>query len=532
MTSFTVLLGTLFLKPVVVVAAAAAVAATLRRHGAAARHAVWSGAIVATLALPCLHAMLPRVAIETPIAAMPAPVPATPRGATGTQSTIGSPNEAPVAGTTRAVPWPAAVLAIWMTGAVLLSTRRIVSEVRTRGMRRRARPASTPWLARLVHDAMLSSRLPRTVEFRLSGETASPAVTGIFRPVVLLPAVADTWAEADLAAVLVHELGHVARRDCLLNLLADVAAIVYWCNPAVRFAARRVRAESERACDDRVLRRGVDPEGYAHLLLRVASRAHVAGAVPEAAIAMARPRELEARLLAVLDSGAWRAPVPRWMVAGFAAVGLVVALPTAALTVQAIPVEPDRLGDAFASPASERIPRARGADPLSSGVALALAGPDSVLAGLLVAALDHEPTDDADLVRERAAWALSQVREGRLVDPLLDVLDARDWRVQAYAAWALARAHDARAVDPLIGNLDHPVWRVRAMAAYALRVAGDPRAVTAMERALLDPAWQVRVEAVQYFGALGGPSMAERLEPRLADRHVAVRLAAARALTP
>jgi HEAT repeat protein len=81
---------------------------------------------------------------------------------------------------------------------------------------------------------------------------------------------------------------------------------------------------------------------------------------------------------------------------------------------------------------------------------------------------------------------------------------------------------------PLLGD---SVWRLRAMAAFALRHSLDPRAEAAMRSALNDPAWQVRVEAVEYFGGLGGSSMVARVRPRLDDRHVAVRLAAERALT-
>jgi len=82
----------------------------------------------------------------------------------------------------------------------------------------------------------------------------------------------------------------------------------------------------------------------------------------------------------------------------------------------------------------------------------------------------------------------------------------------------------------LIPLLQHPVWRLRAMAASALSASRDHEAEVAMNAALTDPAWQVRFEAVEYFAALGGPALAARLRPLTTDRHVAVRLAAQRAL--
>ena len=93
-----------------------------------------------------------------------------------------------------------------------------------------------------------------------------------------------------------------------------------------------------------------------------------------------------------------------------------------------------------------------------------------------------------DLVRERAAWALSQGTGDRLVDPLLDALDSADWRIRAYAAWALAPARDPRATGRLVLMLGHPVWRLRAMAAHALRELADPAVSEEMNAVLTDPA--------------------------------------------
>jgi HEAT repeat protein len=194
--------------------------------------------------------------------------------------------------------------------------------------------------------------------------------------------------------------------------------------------------------------------------------------------------------------------------------------------------EPDRRGDSLAHPASERVPQLIDSVRLALGAARVLAGPDSALASLLVVALDRQPHGEEDLVRERAAWALSQATGDRLVEPLLDALDSADWRIRAYAAWALAPARDPRATGRLVLMLGHPVWRLRAMAAHALRELAHPAVSDAMHAALTDPAWQVRVQAVEFFAQLGGADLAERLRPRLTDRHVAVRHAALRAVTP
>ena len=507
----------LFVKPALIVAVALAITALLRYRTAALRHAVWAGAILAGLALGPMSLLLPPLHLAAPIAA-----PVT-RSAESSAPEPSARVAAPSASARPSAAWldrervgvrlPQLLLAIWIAGVLLGLGRRVGSQIRLNRIVARARPMST--------------RFAGTVDVRLSAELRTPAVAGVLRPVVLLPATASEWAAADLDTVLAHEIGHVRRRDGVFNLCGDLARAIYWCNPLVHLAVRCLRAESERACDDRVLAGGSAPERYAHLLLAIARTAQREGNVPSAALAMARPRELESRLLAVLDDRLPRTPLRSGISATLGVAAVILAVPTAAFTLQrAVLGEPDTLGDSLASPLSERLPRAPDVSP-----AAALRGPDSALARTLVSGLAHQPDGSFDLVRERAAWALAQAEDGRLIEPLLEALDARDWRVQSYAAWSLALAHEPRAVPRLIPLLRHPVWRLRAMAAAALRSSLDPRAAAAMDAALTDPAWQVRLEAVEYFAARGAPGLDARLGPRRDDRHVAVRRAAARALT-
>ena len=74
---------------------------------------------------------------------------------------------------------------------------------------------------------------------------------GLLAPnVILLPADADSWGEDRLRAVLLHELAHIRRNDWESRLIAQIMCAVYWFNPLVWFAARRMQVEAERACDD------------------------------------------------------------------------------------------------------------------------------------------------------------------------------------------------------------------------------------------------------------------------------------------
>jgi beta-lactamase regulating signal transducer with metallopeptidase domain len=548
----TALVVELILKPALLMALAFGVTAAMRRASAAARHAVWVGAIAASLVMPLLSAALPELRwadldpLLRPVDAFvggPLEPDESPSAGTGgaspgrpvTQRSLGAGSLDDVGAQQRLA---RAGIAIWLIVAVVLVTRRWMAEHAVRALVRHSRPASAR-IARLSSALVQRHAMAGSTIVRVSDAIPSPAVAGVVRPAILLPPAAETCEDAELAAVIGHELGHVARRDCFFNLCADIAASAYWCNPLVRMAATRMRREAERSCDDIVLRDGAEPGAYAELLLRMARASQLVARWPQATTAMSRARELESRLVALLDGRVSRAPLSRSRGVLLATAGVVLALPAAALTVgaaqvplpPAMPPEPDQLRDSVAAPSSERLPIAFDRADVERFAMRAMSGPDSMLARHLADATAQVPSHEGDLVRDRAMWALSRTAaDGRLVEPLLEALNAGDWRVQSYAAWTLAVAGDVRAVPLLIPLVRHPVWRLRAMAAHALETLNDRRALDTMREALDDPAWQVRMEAVEFLAAVGGPELEPLLRARLTDRHVAVRRAAQRAL--
>lgn len=81
------------------------------------------------------------------------------------------------------------------------------------------------------------------------------------------------WRElspAERAAILEHELAHVARGDLFKSLLARILALPHWFNPLAWWAVRHFDECGEWACDDAVRRRGPgEATSYARVLLRL-----------------------------------------------------------------------------------------------------------------------------------------------------------------------------------------------------------------------------------------------------------------------
>jgi ankyrin repeat protein len=148
----------------------------------------------------------------------------------------------------------------------------------------------------------------------------------------VLPRDATSWPERRRHVVLLHELAHIKRRDCLTQLLAQIVCAAYWFNPLAWIAARRLRTERERACDDFVLAAGTPGSEYASHLLDIAQARQPVRFSPLAATAvpMARRSQLEGRLMAILDPATRRSSAFYTKLAAAALIALV-SIPAAAV---------------------------------------------------------------------------------------------------------------------------------------------------------------------------------------------------------
>ncbi|MFA5239341.1 MAG: M56 family metallopeptidase [Phycisphaerae bacterium] len=129
------------------------------------------------------------------------------------------------------------------------------------------------------------------VGLKISANTASPAVCGLFRPVVLVPQnLAPTLGSSRLRPILLHELAHIRRGDLWINLAQTILQIIYFYNPLLWLANSVIRRVREQAVDEAVqVAMGDSAHQYPQTLLDVAK------------IAFNRP-VLSLRLIGVVES--------------------------------------------------------------------------------------------------------------------------------------------------------------------------------------------------------------------------------------
>jgi beta-lactamase regulating signal transducer with metallopeptidase domain len=230
------------LKASVLLGAAAMVQAALyRRASAATRHHIWMLAVLGVLLLPVMSVVLPDWAVAMP--AVPAAADAgvvaiegraaLPVAATSAPiASAGGLESPPVAARATAFPWSVTLLGIYVAGALGMLLHLMVQQWNVRRFARRATVVRDATWTRLLSECAASMGVGRAIRLLRSREQTVPVAFGTRRPSIVVPALADEWADDRRRAVILHEVAHVARYDCLTQLLASVACAMYWFHPA------------------------------------------------------------------------------------------------------------------------------------------------------------------------------------------------------------------------------------------------------------------------------------------------------------
>ncbi len=575
----------LLAKATLILVVALGITLGMQRASAGARHLVWLVTLAALLLVPALMAWAPipiRVLPATARSASPSrpSVGGTVPTGAGSQFDKSAAITAPTASASEAessrpfgaeisgsqvlsglsiilLIWAAVVLAIAASlGYAALVVRRIVNG---------ARPLdSADWLTPLweVSDRLSLEEPPKLLR---SEDAKMPFACGVFNATIVLPAECDSWSLDRRRAVLLHELAHVRRHDLVGHTLGRLACAVYWFHPLVWTAAKQLRSESERACDDLALACGARATDYAEHLLDIVTSVR-RDSTPSVALAMARRKEFEGRMLAILDPELRHSSPTRrqsaTLIGSLALISIVVgaAAPSPRTPEAASPRTSENVA---ASPtsrtadlqllSSQEIPEAKGypdsreiiggsskhektdvmtktdvvtsqlRQTITSAATQAIQSSATIIPSAILQALgqgvskaaakdsDERPallarvlaTDTSASLRRIAAWGLSEYADRQI------------------AAEALANAL-RRDADP----------SVREMAAWSLsNTERSPTAVEALSAALRSDAnTQVRATAAWSLGNVGDRSSADALSAALSDASVEVRKRAAWAL--
>jgi len=163
----------------------------------------------------------------------------------------------------------AQIVAIWLAGVLILSTRLIAGWVAARRLAVRGTHVAGEQWQRSLYRIASTLRLWRPIKLLESAAVEVPTVVGWLRPVVLLPVASlSGLSTQQIEMVLAHELAHIRRHDFIINLMQSVVETLLFYHPAVWWISRRIRVEREHCCDDLAVAVFGDPIQYARALTR------------------------------------------------------------------------------------------------------------------------------------------------------------------------------------------------------------------------------------------------------------------------
>ncbi|HIG26426.1 MAG TPA: M56 family metallopeptidase [Verrucomicrobiales bacterium] len=228
---------------------------------------------------------------------------------------------------------------IWFSGTLFFSASLLLSVRRVIRLESVSNEITEDSWTPLIRKVCRELGMKRKIRFLTGPHGTVPMTWGWLRPVIFLPSESSHWSSAKRLNVLRHELAHVVRGDCVIQVLAGIVSAVYWMNPLVWSISKRLRLEQERACDDRVLSSGSTAQDYADCLIEMVREFQSVPVNRSAGFAMARASQLEPRLKSILEVGRVRKPIGLWAKGLIASVILAIAGVSSAIHVSPDPEE-------------------------------------------------------------------------------------------------------------------------------------------------------------------------------------------------
>ena len=264
--------------------------------GSAWSFALWF-LVLLRLSLPTLPVSswtLPRPieSLRTQLWALPAtlsPVPAVPAESTTTRESLPAteatsgpvspytfgptthPEDSPESATST---WAGRAAWLWLLGVIALGSRHWLGMALYRRTVRRWPLVAEARVLRVAEECRNVMGILRPIELRAAPDLETPCLFGVFRPALLIPAsLLQVLSDAEWRNILLHEFGHLRRRDPLTNAWMSLVGMVHWFNPLVAWAIRRMRQDRELACDQLVLAQSgqTTHQSYGATLLKLAS---------------------------------------------------------------------------------------------------------------------------------------------------------------------------------------------------------------------------------------------------------------------
>ena len=151
---------------------------------------------------------------------------------------------------TVSLSWKAYTFFVWLAGTVILASWLIIrlSNLRREHLKNQQQANLPDRFKELLEVTARKLNLKKVPQVILTNKVCCPAVFGVFRPVLLMPADnLKNLTRQDTEHILLHELAHIKRGDLWVSLFQTVLQIVYVYNPLLWVANAKIRKVREES---------------------------------------------------------------------------------------------------------------------------------------------------------------------------------------------------------------------------------------------------------------------------------------------
>ncbi len=227
---------------------------------------------------------------------------------------------------------------IWCFGMIISLAQLVVAQGRHKRMLARCQTVNAPPLQALIEQLRIRLGIPRPVTLLLSDDVASAAVTGMWRPKLIVSSTFMTQLNREQQRhVITHELVHLRHHDPLINGLTRVLTTLHWFNPLVRWALRKFQFDRELMCDAATMRI-LGPHqraAYGETLIELLTHFRRHRSFPNLVPIISNKSEIKRRIMMISSNQNEKTKRPLLLLAGLAGVLGVAFTSPAELTAQA-----------------------------------------------------------------------------------------------------------------------------------------------------------------------------------------------------
>lgn len=199
--------------------------------------------------------------------------------------------------------WGWILASIWLCGIIIAIVKLCRSYLHLRTLEKSALPLQNDNIRQLFVSCLQECGVTKEIPIFSTAFLRTPILVGFWKPRIYLPiSILNDSSQEDLRLILIHELSHHKHKDNLINHFINLAGVLYWFHPFIRFAFKDMRSMQEMACDAAVLE-ALDASQrleYGNTLLRFAER-NALETFPAAASLINSKSQMKRRILHIVQ---------------------------------------------------------------------------------------------------------------------------------------------------------------------------------------------------------------------------------------